>query len=84
MSYSKKAELLEKPYLHLTDARQILGVAYPKFKPMWEQMIKDLEKESGQRLGQWNWGIPTEMICNYFRIDVERYKELAKKEKIDA
>lgn len=84
MTYTKKVALLKKPYLHLSDARQILGVAYPKFKPMWDQMIKDLEKETGQKMGQWNWGIPTEMICNYFSIDVNRFKELAADEKIGA
>lgn len=84
MTYTKKATLLEKPYLHLTDVRLILGVAYPKFKPVWDQMIKDLEKQTGQKMGEWGWGIPTSLICGYFQIDVESYKNLANKEKIDA
>ena len=84
MTYQIKSQLLEKPYLHMSDTRKILGVAYPKFKPMWDQMIKDLEKQTGQSLGSWNWGVPTSLICSYFHIDVNSYKQLAEKEKANA
>lgn len=84
MTYLRKYQLLSKPYMHMSDLRQVLGVAYPKFKPLWDQMIKDLENQTGKKLGAWQWGIPTNLICDYFNIDINRYQELAANEKADA
>lgn len=41
-------KICSKHHLYCTDAMKLMGASHKKFKPVWEQMIKDFEALTGK------------------------------------
>lgn len=83
MTYCEKLDIAMKPFLSLNDTTKLLGTTYRTLKPVWDEMILNLQDQTGKKFG--SWGIPTHLVMDYFDIELSRIQMKAEAEKkVDA
>lgn len=73
-------KICSKHHLYCTDAMKLMGASHKKFKPVWEQMIKDFEALTGKKL-LLSWGLPTTYVLDYLNIDYDKIVKAYEQEK---
>lgn len=79
-SIIEQISICSKHHLYLKDGMKLLSASREKLKPVWEQMIEDYSKKTGNKVLT-SWGVPTSYVLEYFDIDINYLIKLAEVQK---
>lgn len=79
ITYSQQAQILDKAYLSLKDIRQLIPISRDQAYQMLKELTDLMTERDIPRFEQRKMLVPTELVVEYLKIDVNYIRRQARK-----